>query len=461
MTVAAESLPTGGRSREEIAKIEIGVTTIAPLTAWLLLLTLVAMIFAVPAFELIAPRDDDQAAPTTWSHLVQIPAGIRQRLAEANALPGATLWQRTLAVNRAILSGLQDFERGLEQESRLGRALRPPAQLVMTRWLGAGNERAYPGRDGWVFYRPDVEYVTGPGFLDPSQQKRRIAATPEWTSPPQPDPRPALLQFKRDLDARGIALVVVPTPVKPVIHPEKLAPRLAETSGPVHNLSYRTFIADLKAQGIVVFDPSDILADGRLASPQYMAADTHWRPEALEAVAEGLAAFVEARIALPAVPEPGYRLERTEQRYLGDTGRMLDLPPGATLYPPELIYPTRVLRADGSAWRPSRDADVLVLGDSFSRIFATASWDPDRAAGFVEHLSYILGRPLDRIVQDDNGAFATREMLYRDPERLTGKRIVIYQFATRELAAGDWKLISLPRLGRSAHDVSGKRLNIP
>ena len=443
MSMAVEPLPAGGRSREEIAKIEIGVTTIAPLTAWLLLLSFVAMISAVPAFELIGPRADD-TAPTTWSHLTQIPAGIRQRLTEVNSQPGTTLWLRTLAVNRAVLSGLQDFERGLEQESRLGQALRPQAQLVMTRWLGAGNERAYPGSSGWVFYRPDVEYVTGPGFLDPAHQKRRIASTPEWTVPPQPDPRPALLQFKRDLDARGIALVVVPTPVKAVIHPEKLAPRLAGPTGAVHNLSYRSLIAELTANDLLVFDPADILAAARLASPQYMSADTHWRPEALEAAAEGLAAYIEAKIPLPPLPEPGYRLERTEQHHLGDTGRMLDLPPGAPLYPPELVYPTRVLRPDGSAWRPSRDADVLVLGDSFSNVFANAASDPDRAAGFVEHLSFSLKRPIDRITQDGSGSFATREVLHREPERLLGKRLVIYQFATRELAEGDWKVISFP-----------------
>jgi alginate O-acetyltransferase complex protein AlgJ len=174
-----------------------------------------------------------------------------------------------------------------------------------------------------------------------------------------------------------------------------------------------------------------------------MATDTHWRPEALEAVAEGLAAFLSARVTLPAVPAPGYRLERTEQRYAGDTARMLDLPAAATLYAPELVYPSRVLRRDGSAWRPARDADVLVLGDSFSNVFANASWDPDRAAGFIEHLSYTLQRPIDRITQDGSGAFATREMLQREPERLTGKRLVIYQFATRELAMGDWKVIGL------------------
>jgi alginate O-acetyltransferase complex protein AlgJ len=442
MSMAVEPLPAGGRSREEIAKIEIGVTSISPSTAWLLLVGFVTLVFAVPAIELIAPRTET-TAPGTWSHLTGIPAGIQGRLAALGS--DSSVWQRVVAVNRGVLAGLQDFERGFEQESRLGQALRPPAQLLLTRWLGAGNERAYPGRDGWVFYRPDVEYVTGPGFLDPAQHERRIASAPEWTAPPQPDPRPALLQFKRDLDARGIALVIVPTPVKPVVHPEKLAPRLAK-SGAVHNLSYGPFIANLAAQGVLVFDPTAILAAERPASPQYMATDTHWRPEALEAVAEGLAAFLSAHVTLPAVPEPGFRLERTEQRYPGDTARMLDLPEAATLYTPELVYPSRVLRRDGSAWRPSRDADVLVLGDSFSNVFANPSWDPDRAAGLVEHLSYALQRPIDRITQDGSGAFATREMLLREPERLTGKRLVIYQFATRELSLGDWKVIGLPSL---------------
>ena len=40
--------------------------------------------------------------------------------------------------------------------------------------------------------------------------------------------------------------------------------------------------------------------------------------------------------------------------------------------------------------------------------------------------------------------FATRAMLQRTPERLEGKRVVVYQFAERELAFGDWKMIGLP-----------------
>ena len=65
------------------------------------------------------------------------------------------------------------------------------------------------------------------------------------------------------------------------------------------------------------------------------------------------------------------------------------------------------------------------------------------SAGLVEQLSFALGRPVDRMVQNDAGSYATREMLARaEPQRLAPKRVVVYQFAARELAFGDWRLIA-------------------
>jgi alginate O-acetyltransferase complex protein AlgJ len=61
-------------------------------------------------------------------------------------------------------------------------------------------------------------------------------------------------------------------------------------------------------------------------------------------------------------------------------------------------------------------------------------------AGFAEHLSRALRRPVDRIVQNDAGAYATRAQVHGSPLRLAGKRVVIYQFAARELSFGDWKI---------------------
>jgi hypothetical protein len=365
------------------------------------------------------------------------------------ALP--PIWPRIVAANRALLARIEVLEQRVEQGSAIGRALRPYAQLLLTGWLGAGNERVYPGRGGWLFYRPDVDYVTARGFLDTRHVARRLASAAEWEIRPSADPIAAIAQLHADLRSRGIDLVVMPTPVKPVIHPEGLA---SESNRPVRNRSYDQFVAALDAAGVAVFDAAGELSRG--PGDKYLRTDTHWRPEAMEAVAERLARFIEARWPVaraigPADPvvrgftpaDSEYRVEQLEVQQTGDIVPMLDLPDGQQLYPPESVWLRRIVNVDGSGWRSSRDADVLVLGDSFSNIYSLESMGWGTSAGFVEQLSYALRRPIDRIVQNDEGAFATRAMLARDGGRLKNTRIVVYQFAERELAFGDWKILPL------------------
>jgi alginate O-acetyltransferase complex protein AlgJ len=443
-----QPLPTT-LSREEIARIEVGHTTVAPATVGALLALFLTAIAVVPIVEWAGVRGlRAEGVATAWSHLSRLaglPGEIRSQLAGATApAEDFGVWRLVVSANRIVLAGLNGFERALEGESLLGRSLRPPAQIVMTGWLGAGNERVYPGRDGWLFYRPDVEYVTGRGFLDPAELRRRIATAPEWDAPPQPDPREAIRRFSGDLVARGITLVVMPTPLKPGVHPETLARRYADTPGVLQNPSYRAFVEDLRRDGVLVFDPSEALAAARRSGPQYLSTDSHWRPESMEVVAELLGGFIAAHVDLPVTADPGYRLERPEVRNTGDAARMLDLPDDGALFPPEAVWLRRILQPDGSLWRSSRDADVLVLGDSFSNVYSLESMGWGTSAGLVEQLSYTLRRPVDRLVQNDEGAFATRAMLRRDPDRLAGKRVVVYQFAARELAFGDWKVIPLP-----------------
>ena len=215
----------------------------------------------------------------------------------------------------------------------------------------------------------------------------------------------------------------------------------------MQNPSYEALVAGLRAEGTLVFDPSAALAAAARSDPQYLETDTHWRPDAMEDVAALLARYIESHVPLPRLEPPGHRIERVEVRNTGDTARMLDLPADSELFPPERVWLRRILRADGSSWRSSRDADVLVLGDSFSNIYSLDSMGWGTSGGFAEQVSYALGRPLDRIVQNDEGAFATRAMLHADPSRLEGTRVVIYQFAARELAFGDWRVYELPVSG--------------
>jgi len=80
------------------------------------------------------------------------------------------------------------------------------------------------------------------------------------------------------------------------------------------------------------------------------------------------------------------------------------------------------------------------------------------AAGLAEQLSFALNRPVDAVLRNDDGAHATREMLSRElaqgADRLAGKKIVVWQFAARELAVGDWKLLDLT-LRKTGEPVQG------
>ncbi len=433
-------------TREQIAHLEVGHTNVTPMLARSIVVWFLSSLVALPMIEL-GMSGRDPAEPSAWTHLTSVPRAIRERLdALRQSEPDAGLWTRTVTANRAVLAGLTAFETALEDVSPVGRLLRPPTQVVLTGWLGTGNERVYAGRDRWLFYRPDVEYVTGPGFLDPRQLQRRVLSASEFEALPQPDPRPAIRQFKHDLDARGITLVLMPTPVKPTAHPE----RLATATSIAQNLSYDVFVEELRREGVLVVDAAIEIARLRAesAAPMYLATDTHWRPESMQRVAEALVAFLLAQVPLPAVGPERFRVEPREARQRGDTAVMLDLPAGQTLFPPERVPLRFVLGPDGDPWRPSRDADVLVLGDSFSNMYSLGTMGWGEAAGLVEQVSVLLQRPIDRIVQNDQGAHATRAMLAREVDgpvdRLAGKRVVIWQFAARELAFGDWRVIPIP-----------------
>jgi alginate O-acetyltransferase complex protein AlgJ len=432
-------------TREEEAQREMARTAMSGRVARFLFAAFLGLIAAVPLLELTRSLRGD--ATPSWIELRGLPGELTSSVTAAR-VNGEGLWRQIVSANNAVRDACRRFEDALEDASVIGNASRPYVQLALTTWFGAGTEGVLPGRAGWLFYARDVQYLTGAGFLEPRVLERRARNSAVAGTAIQPDPRQAILAFKRDLDARGISLVVVPTPVKPTIHPEKLSHRYDAGSVHPENPSYRSLVEELRRDGVLVFDPAEVLtlnADGS-DGPRYLATDTHWRPEAMQFVALRLAEYLRANVALDAVPPVGFVVESREQQKLGDVGVMLDLPEGQTRYPPESVTVRRVLQADGRVWRSSPSADVLLLGDSFSNIYALSSLGWGDSAGLAEQLSYELQRPIDRITQNDEGAHATRVALRRaGAARLAGKRVVIYQFAARELAFGDWRLMTLPQ----------------
>jgi alginate O-acetyltransferase complex protein AlgJ len=320
-------------------------------------------------------------------------------------------------------------------------------QSLLIGKLRAANEQVYLGRDGWLFYRPDVDYVTGPAFLDRSRLQQRAHAAAI-----QPDPIKAIVQFRDQLAARGIELVLLPVPTKASIEGERLSSRV----GPgtlLENAAMADFQRRLAAAGVRVFDPASLLIQRKMAAngaPQYLETDTHWRPEAMEFVAHQLA----ASLNLPAVEAaPAPQLSPKQITGEGDIARMLKLPKGEEIDAPQTVTIKQVTAAD-NFWRPSREADVLLLGDSFANIFSLEALGWGESAGLAEHLSAALGgRPVDTILRNSDAAFASREMLAnelaRGRDRLARKKAVIWEFAARELAFGNWKLLEM-KLGTPA-----------
>ncbi len=460
------------RSREEIAKEEIGHTDATRGVNWLLTLGFLAVIVAVPLIQTVVElrailgsspepsegaieltRDAELArgrsVPQSWDvafFLLPSPTEV-VTLLQAGSVSG--MFEAGRTINNRILRDIERYERDLKDRDVVIQWLIPRMQTVLTGWLRGGNEDAYCGRDGWLFYRRDIDSLTSRGFLEPDVLAARAASGSELKEPPQPDPVKAIVDFRDQLAARGITLVVMPTPVKPSVYPEQFSARYTGHSAVIHNPSYEAFIKRLASANVPVFDPAPLLMNAKRATPElplYLATDTHWTPPAMELTAQALAARTRELVSLP--PAASSRFTTVEQSVtnLGDVAMMLDLPAGQKFFPSETVTLRQVLDR-GQPWRADPNAEVLFLGDSFANIYSLEAMRWGGAAGLAEHLSLALGLPVDAILRNDAGSHATREMLAADlargRNRLAGKKIVIWEFASRELAFGDWKMTSL------------------
>ncbi len=350
-------------------------------------------------------------------------------------------WRRLLKANRAALAGIKNFETAVEDSSAAASAVRPATLDALLRHGGAGSEEAYVGDDGWLFYRRDVDALMRPGGAG----KRA----------PQ-----AIAEFAADLASRGVRLVFMPVPGKASIHPEHLGagrafdhPLMPVGWEALQEDVLRAWRSEIAARGLqdarppVVFDPARVLWSRKQMSrgEQYLATDSHWSPEAMEAVAADLAAVLVAEGAaspVAAFPAPG----SIWVSGLGDTARMLELPEGSPLRREQKVVIRPVMGIGGKPWMPDRWGEVVLLGDSYTNIYSSKDLGWGESAGLAEQLSRFLGVPVDRISRNDAGALEARRMLAaaaaKDPAWLRGKKVVVWQLAARELVAGDWSPVA-------------------
>ena len=437
-------------TREDQAKRDIGRTEFSGGVKWMLLVAGLATLFGVPAGQAYREMrtSDGDGHDGTRPQCLEIFQALPRALAAYRQSSGS--WRsRLLRSNAVVVQAMEDYEKDVQAESFLTRWGVPWTQEMLI-YAGSGNEKGYVGRDRWLFYRPGIDYCTGPGFLDPQYLARETNVPARPQPARQPDPRAAIFQFQRQLAERNIRLVVMPVPGKATIHPERFSSRYGRRRLGIHNPSYRRLLHQLEAEGVLVCDVTDALVAyrQRTGNAAYLATDTHWRPAAMELAAEQLARLIEEKIAFDtARGNSRWRRMSRQVTNLGDIASMLKLRPNQTLFDQEEVTIHPVVEAVGTPWQPDSAAEVLLLGDSFANIYSLQMMNWGAAAGLAEQLSYALGRSVDTITRNDQGAFATRELLGRElsrgADRLAGKKVVVWQFAARELLVGDWKLLDM------------------
>jgi hypothetical protein len=333
---------------------------------------------------------------------------------------------------------LRQFESDLEECSFFEENIRPVYQLVryfVRRGLG---HKALLGKAGWYFYHPGVKYLTQPYYRD-------VASL----MPEGGDPIEIIRDFARQMRLRGIQLVVVPVPGKASIYPDKLS-ALVDPGQPVHAHTKR-FIQELRDDGIEVIDIHEVFLKNRaeadrLNQPLYMLTDTHWTGHGVVLAANAIAERVKRELWYREMePPPADRYERVkvtvERR--GDIPKMTKIPLQEKLFSPECVDAYQVVEKESR--RPYQDdpqSPVLLLGDSFSRVFQT---DAPQSAGIIANLACELQMPVASIVNDGGASTLVRQQLARDTKILWGKRLVIWEFVERDIRFGmrGWQPIKL------------------
>ncbi|MCC6587535.1 MAG: hypothetical protein IT168_12635 [Bryobacterales bacterium] len=316
---------------------------------------------------------------------------------------------------------LRAYETEVEQQSLVAGATRPSIQYARFLLFGEAGEKVLIGKRGWLFYRPDVRYLVEAG----GQSE---------------DPFFAIKNFSDQLGSRGIRLMVVPVPGKPSLHGEMLTSRLNS----VDRVDSPTLalLARLRAAGIETIDLFGLFARNK-SQIEYLARDTHWSAEAAEFAATAVATRLkDLGWVQPGAVDFDVRAVTVPRR--SDIARMTRVPLIEAAYPAEEVIVHQVReRATGALYRDDPAASVLVLGDSFLRIYQT---DEPKAAGFIAHLARNLRQPVTSVVNDGGASTLVRQELARRPQLLKGKKVVLWEFVERDIRYGTegWKAIPLP-----------------
>ncbi|MBN1603533.1 MAG: hypothetical protein JW915_18125 [Chitinispirillaceae bacterium] len=350
---------------------------------------------------------------------------------------------------------LRGYEKDMENSSVVASSVRPLVQFARYSLLKDYGDKVVAGKNGWLFYKPDVEYLFRPSTDDP-----RSIVVDYNDKALTDDPLEIIIDFKNQLASMGIELLVVVVPGKPSIYPDLI--------GSIQDIEkYRMsshsmkFMRGLRQRGVDVVDLFGPFSEERkndqsLGDSLYLKRDTHWKPRGAVLAAKIVAAGIQKKSWFSDNKKTAeYVLDTVEVSRAGDIAEMTNLSDFQLGKLKIRFLPERTkcwqvysVNRDDSGnviskklykddYRSSR---ILILGDSFSRIYQT---DEPRGAGWIAHVAYQLGEPVASIVNDGGASTIVRQTLSRNKPLLRTMKLVIWEFVERDLRFGDmgWQRI--------------------
>lgn len=279
--------------------------------------------------------------------------------------------------------------------------------------LGAGRKGVIVGQDGWFFTAEEFKTVSTKDIDDAAD---RIAS------------------IKRDLETRGIRLVLAPLPAKSDLYAEEV-PSFVRSSAMAD--AYSAFSAALEQRGIAVADTRAAMLTAKPFGEVFLKSDTHWSPAGAKAAAEA----IQSSLQKNGVTLPSQELTaqwQTPVSLWGDLTKFVTSPeyaPTVGLSEESVpIYRTAV-NADASGadiFGDDASVPVMLVGTSYS---ANENWS------FADFLRQSLRADVVNVAREGLGpGVPMMDLLAGSAPDETAPTVVVWEFPVRYLGTKTlWK----------------------
>jgi alginate O-acetyltransferase complex protein AlgJ len=284
------------------------------------------------------------------------------------------------------------------------------------------DAKALAGEDGYLFFRASLEYLVGGDLA---------------SQPPDKNPLPVILAFKKLLEAHGVDFLFVPVPTKAEIFPDELGPMGKPFVGKVVNPCLLKLAQELSQQGVEVVDLLTPFLAARAKGgapgeePLFQHQDTHWTDRGLRLAADILVKRVARYPWYSALQTHAQHFDLKDASFTRFGDLVSRLPEAKkTRYRPETLVAHQVLRGDGTPYEDDADSPVVVLGDSFTGVYELTDAEH---AGVSAHLARGISYPVDLVMSYGGGPNVRQKLMRRGAAALDGKKLVVWLMTARDL----------------------------